>query len=311
MDNPSSLKRFPDNLMKCLVWVFYHYFTLAAANGQQNVSSPQDLQEPVNGAPAQRNSCDSGEAKDGRKGSSKDAWTLETSVPEPVTQKFTNKELDTLSWTESISSIDNMVPAQTYGLDTATTIFSLDAVDSLPGLIPQDRPADKPCHTAAATTTIDDFSQADKFMRLEVRLSAVPASKKSRVQQVGDLELAVLGKTEIPQRWTERLPALSQSQFRKIRSKFPVDWLEFLITLEDENSLSTYLREKLMDLVIVCFALADVGTSSHISGRRAEETKPFDIFEGFCGRFPYSIHSDWFSEDQLLNELLLKAYRYQ
>lgn len=310
IDQPSSLSRFPDNLMKCLVWVFYHHFTqAAAANGQQNVKT----HEPVimNCAPTQVNKSDSGEAKEGKNDGSKNAWSLETNhvnnrIPESFEKESTNRELDTFSWSESISSIDE---AQNGGLNTAPTAFSLDAVDSLPGLIPQDRPLDKPRHTT--TTNIDDIGCTncnEEIMPSEVRLSAIPISGMSRLQQVGDLEAAPEA-IEIPQRWTEALP-LSPSQLSKLEMKFPTDWLEFLVKLDHDKGLPPHLREKLVNLVKVCFALADVGSSSQVSGRRAGETKPFDIFEGFCGRFPYSINSDWLSEDQLLSELLLKAYRY-
>ena len=309
IDQPSSLSHFPNNLIKCLVWVFYHYFTQAAANRQQNVKT----HEPVilNGALTQINNSDSGEAKEGKNDSSKNAWTSETNhvndrMPESVRKESMNRELDTFSWSESVSSIDE---AQNDGLNAAPTVYSLDAVDSLPGLIPQDRPLDKPRHTT--TTNIDDIGCTncnEEIMPSEVRLSAIPISGMNRLQQVGDLE-AVPGAIKIPQRWTEALP-LSPSQLSDLKTKFPTDWLEFLVKLDHNKGLPAHLTEKLVDLVIVCFALADVGSSFRVSGRRAGETKPFDIFEGFCGRFPYSTHSDWLSEDQLLNELLLKAYRY-
>ena len=311
IDQPSSLSRFPDNLMKCIVWVFYHHFSQAAANGQKNVKPHEAV--IMSGAPTQINNADSGEAKERKNDGSKDAWTLETNstsneVPNYDKQESTNinRELDTFSWSESISSNDE---AQNDGLNAASNIFSLDAIESLPGLIPQDRPLDKPQHTA--TTNIDDIGCSNcngEILASEVRLSAIPISGMSKLQQVGDLEAAP-GMIEIPQRWTEGLP-LSYSQICELKMKFPTDWLEFLLKHDHEKCLAANLREKLVDLVIVCFALADVGTSSRISGRRAEETKPLDIFEGFCGRFPYSAHSDWLSGDQFLNALLLKTYRY-
>ena len=306
IDQPSSLSRFSDNLMKCIVWVFYHHFSQAAANGRENVKP----HEPVimSGAPTQINNADSGEAKESKKDSSKDAWTLETNSTSKEILRYDkesvkiNRELDTFSWSESISSNDE---AQSDGLNAASNIFSLDAIESLPGLIPQDRPLDKPQHTA--TTNIDDIGCFNCNDESEVRLSAIPISGVSKLQQVGDLEAAP-GMVEIPQRWTVGLP-LSYSQISELKTKFPTDWLEFLLKHDHEKGLAANLREKLVDLVTVCFALADVGTSSRISGRRAEETKPFDIFEGFCGRFPYSAHSDWLSGDQFLNALLLKTYR--
>lgn len=295
IDQPSSLSRFPDNLIKCIVWVFYHHFTQTAANGQKSVKSHELM--TTSGAPTQVNNSNSGEVKNN---GSKDAWTSETNsttnvIPQNGYQKKINRELDTFSWNESISSNDE---TQNEALNATSTVFSLDAIESLPGLIPQDRPLDNLPHTA--TTNIDD-----EIMPSEVRLSAIPISGMSKLQQVGDLGTA----PGLPQRWTEGLP-LTYSQLSELKTKFPTDWLEFLYERDLKKGLTTYLREKLIDLIIVCFALADVGTSSRISGRRAEEIKPFDIFEGFCGKFPYSIHSDWLSGDQFLNALLLKAYRY-
>ena len=298
IDQPSSLSHFPDNLIKCIVWVFYHHFTQAAANKQKSVK----LHEPMttSGDPSQINKSDPGEVK---RNGSKDAWASETNsisneIPQGRNKQEINRELDTFSWNESIWSNDE---AQNEALNATSTVFSLDAVESLPGLIPQDRPLDKLPH--AATTNIDD-----EIVSSDVRLSAIPISGMSKLQQVDDLRAAP-GMIEIPQRWTEGLP-LTYSQFSDLKTKFPTDWLEFLHERDLEKGLTTYLWEKLIDLTIVCFALADVGTSSRISGRRAEETKPFDIFEGFCRKFPYSIYSDWLSGDQFLNALLLKAYRY-
>ena len=310
IDQPSSLSRFSDNLMKCLVWIFYLHFTHLAANEQQSESEkPHDL---MNGIPAQlTNNYDAGKAKDGQNNDSNNAWTLKTDknrTLEHVKPESTNREVDTFSWSESISSIDDVNSTQTDGLTAATTVFSLDAVDSLPGLIPQDRPLDKPRH--AATTNIDDIGHTNgnnDFIPSEVRLSAIPISEMSRLQQVGDLEVAP-EIIEIPRRWMEGIP-LSHLQLSELRVKFPTDWLEFLIKRDHGKGLTDFLRGKLVDLIIVCLTLTDVGTSSCVSGRRTEETKPFDIFEGFCGRFPYSTHSDWLNGDQLLSELLLKAYR--
>ena len=303
IDQPSSLSHFPDNLIKCIVWVFYHHFTQAAANKQKSVK----LHEPMttSGGPSQINKSDPGEVKNN---GSKDAWTSETNsisneIPQGRNkQEFTkiNRELDTFSWNESISSNDE---AQNEALNATSTVFSLDAVETLPGLIPQDRPLDNLPHTA--TTNIDDD---DEIVSSDVRLSAIPISGMSKLQQVDDLGEAP-GMIEIPQRWTEGLP-LTYSQLSDLKTKFPTDWLEFLHKRDLEKGHNTYLREKFIDLTVVCFALADVKTSSRISGRRTEETKPFDIFEGFSGKFPYSIHSDWLSGDQFLNALLLKSYRY-
>ncbi len=305
IDQTSSLIRFPDNLIKCIVWVFYHHFTQIAANGKKNIKS----HEPVttSGAPTQINNSNSGQVKEGKKSGSKDAWTSETNSTNNEIPRHCNKqestkisrELDTFSWNESISSNDGA--QNDAALNATSAIFSLDAVESLPGLIPQDRPLDKPPHTT--TTNIDD-----EILPSEVRLSAIPISGMSKLQQVDDLGAAP-GMIEIPQRWTEGLP-LTYSQLSELKTKFPMEWLEFLLKRDLEKGLATYLTEKLIDLTIVCFALADIGTNSRISGRRAEETKPFDIFEGFCGKFPYSIHSEWLSGDQFLNALLLKAYRY-
>ena len=318
IDQPSSLTRFPGNLIKCIVWVLYHHFTQAAANGQKNVKPHEPV--IISGVQTQIKNCDSGETNVGKNNinSSKDAWTLEINsasdeIPQYGKQESTkiNRELDTFSWSESISSNDE---EHNGGLNTASNIFSLDAIESLPGLIPQDRPLDinpQPKHNMA-TTNIDDIigSNNDEVMASEVRLSAIPISGMSKLQQVGDLEAAP-GMIEIPQRWTEGLP-LSYSQLSELKAKFPTDWLEFLLKHDHNETsahLTTYLKEKLVDLALVCFALTDIGTCSRISGRRAKETKPFDIFEGFGGKFPYSTHSDWLSGDQHLNTLLLKAYR--
>ena len=309
IDQPLSLRRFSDNLLKCLVWVLYHHFLQAAAATNEHQNNELKVSSTENGYIHRQANCDSGcsGVAKGNVNDSKSAWTEEmsTRVPTSVKQESTTKE-GTLSWSESISSIDDVFSMQN-GKQNIDTVYALDAVDSLPGLIPQDRPLSRP-RQRSTTIIVDNMghpNDEDGITQSEVRLSAIPISGISKLQQVGDLD----GLIEIPVRWMEELP-LTYSQLNELRTKFPVDWLEFLVDCKHDSSLTSNLKEKLADLVMVCFALTDVGTSSQFCGGRVEETKPFDILEGFCGRFPYSTHSNWLNGDHLLTSLLLKAYRY-
>ena len=316
IDQPSSLQRFPDNLLKCLVWVFFHHFIS---------SSEVTKTPPKEGAPDKKidgvltDCCQElnrdSECVIGAKETvaitdhPKDVWYGEE-IPERRSvhaEQMSTKKEDVLSWSDSISSFDDALSSQTENLKT-DTIYTLEAVDSLPGLIPQDRPLDKPTvvRHRETTTTIDLGPEIDDDVILsEVRLSAIPITGISRIQQASELEST----SGIPLKWTEELP-LRSSQLSDLRSKISNDWLNFLISHNHEKHLSDYLKEKLVNLVLVCFALVDVETSSQMNGGRVEGTKPFDIFEGFCGRFRYCTYSDWLNGDHLLKSLLLKAYRY-
>ena len=316
IDQPSSLQRFPDNLLKCLVWVLLRHFLYAVPSTPENgntfdieKTSPLDVHCKTN--------CDSRQTEETKEtDGSKNAWSNSaeayTKLPVHVDQQHCDTKRDTtLSWSESISSFDDAVSMHADKLN-AESIYTLDAVNSLPGLIPQDRPLDNPGirHTVITTESADHPNSVDdNIAQSEVRQSAIPISGISRMQFTGYLEATCCMNHEIPRRWTEDLP-LKHSQLNNFKTLFPTDWLEFLLKYYKRNNSTFHLKEQLVDIVMLCFAIVDVGTSSNISGRRTEETRPFDIFEGFCGRFPYSIHSHWLTGDELLNSLVLKAYRY-
>ena len=305
IDQPSSLQRFPDNLLKCMVWVLLRYFLQACTTEPKNESTFDTEKTSPLHAHCKTN-CDSSQTEETKEANgSKNAWTISE---ETCTKHVEHTNRDTLSWSESISSFDEADPMHADKLNTES-IYTLDAVNSLPGLIPEDRPLDNPDLRHMVITTIetnDRPNSIDNVTQSEVRLSAIPISGISGMQQAGNLEAMDY---KMPQKWREQLP-LKHSQLNNFKTPFPTDWLEFLLKYHKKNSSTFHLKEQLVDIVMLCFAIVDVGTSSHISGRRTEETKPFDIFEGFCGRFPSSIHSHWLTGDELLNGLVLKAYRY-
>ena len=311
IDQPSSLKRFSDNLLKSLVWVLSHHFVNAIkneVNDEDNVPDanrihvhlPETEHLPANAT------CTVDRPKVTSDGT-RSAWTAtredNTEAAGHVSPQEFAKQADALSWSDSISDLCDDTSLQTDKLN-ADTAFTLDAVDSLPGLIPQDRPLD--WNELSPKTTKPVHSNG--LIQSEVGLSAI---KNVPISVVGELQQISDGRTDngIPLKWVEDLP-LKYSQLSKLRTQFPADWLELLVNQDRKNTFSAKLKERLVDLVIVCFAIADIGASSDLCGRRAEGTKPFDIFEGFCGRFPYSAHSEWLNGDKILNSLLAKAYRY-
>ena len=299
IDQPSSLQRFSDHLLKSLVWILSRHFMNVIKNEvhSDNVHNVPDAGS-VPESELRHGNSNVINSDEGPRDGSKSAWTVTRvdSTEAPVTQEVIG-QADALSWSDSLSDFGDAVSVQRDKL-TSHTRFTLDAVDSLPGLIPQDRPLYLNDQGPKKTTPIHKIHNLSDYNG--IIQSAIPMSGLSTKQRACD------GKTNdgIPLMWVEDLP-LKYSQISKLRTRFPTDWLE---SLGDQSILSASLKEKLINLVMVCFAIADIGTSSELCGRR-EETKPFDIFEGFCGRFRYSSQSNWLSGDQILSSLLTKAYR--
>lgn len=315
IDQPSSLQRFPENLLKCLVWVFFHHFTEFAITSQKEAAcdikkGPQESNPQVTYSHSEHNFH--GPRENITNNDSKDMWTKEASIRSVVKQESTKGE-DTTSWNESITSFDDALSILSDKLKADNVVYNLDAVDSLPGLIPEDRPLGRSDPgNRQITTVIDNVDLSPDFnvIQSEVRPSSIPKSGITGIKHAVAEEINTSTQSgDIPLRWMQELP-LKHSQLNELRSKFSTDWLEYLVNCNNENDLSAYLKEKLVNLVIMCLAIVDVGTSSRVCGRRMEVTKPFDIYEGFCGRFLYSTYSDWIVGDQLLYSLLLKAYRY-
>lgn len=106
-----------------------------------------------------------------------------------------------------------------------------------------------------------------------------------------------------PEEWLD-FP-LTLRQLDTLLSFFPTPWLKFISSsqpslMRDTLSLQTFKR-----LCLMCFSIADVPRSS----RGTAKTRPHHIHSSFCGEFPYSRNRNWLTQQPVLHQLTLQAYR--
>ena len=356
IDQPIMLERFSSNLLKCLVWVFYHHLhsTVAACSG--SASDDFDLNSHVDAAKvgdeATRKGLDSGleQSPLAEQHSVADStfeadWSGDLTrgavTPCHITTQTRFKELENLSWSESVWSLANDTP-EPLPAPQKPPHCDDHLLASLPGCIqdtllasPNTR-TDTHCHNPSRTMS---NGVTEAHVQSEMRLSEViqppqlagpaasyvapPDSRRPHPHRSGTF----------PDAWT-RLP-VTQSQLTALADSFPREWLELIKSsppssnctsqqppLPNNHQLPPSLNHKapsasfngagadqqLSDLVLACFCLVDVPACQLWCGTAC--TKPSDVYAGFCGDFPHSTHRQWLESDSQLYGLTLKAYRY-
>ena len=322
IDQPPALERFSDNLLKCIVWVTFQYFSTSSKKAHSKYNS-HSKKEPD---PVQREHSDSGIVSGGKRlqESTQEVWVSNQQPLSPrqgVNVAANRADPDTLSWSDSISSLgDDTKPAVPICQDMAVFSPDLQSVDSIPGLIPEDRPLETSNARARvfSETTIDNAAIVQSEMRVSA-LSGIAVAEhtprgphqeqKTRGRSSNRIhpEECEMDKGVLPESWT-KLP-LPYGKVSQLMRNFPHDWLKFVkeFTGSDfqRGPENEELEQNFMRLVMVCFSLMDVPCSSQLQAR----TQPYDIYSGFCGEFPYSSHLEWLTNNKLLNSLMLKAYR--
>ena len=330
IDQPPALERFSDNLLKCIVWVTFQLFSTTSKRYHNGYSSHGEKEQvPVQ---LQRMHSDSGFVSGGKclQGNTQEVWVSKQQPSSPVPRqdvKASCADPDTLSWNDSMSSLgDNTKPVlpSTYQ-DMAVFSPDLQTTDSIPGLIPEDRPLETSnTRTRAFSETTIDNGAAQSEIRTSapsgIAITDPTPGGPHQEQKTRGIRIRFSTKIHpeecetvkgMPESWT-KLP-LQYGQVNKLMRKFPHDWLKFVKeatgTDFQRGPNNEDMEQDFMRLVVVCFSLMDVPCSSQHLGKRAK-TEPYDIYNGFCGEFPYSSNLNWLTENESLNSLMLKAYRY-
>lgn len=108
-----------------------------------------------------------------------------------------------------------------------------------------------------------------------------------------------------PPKW--KLPPFSQIQMKQIMKHFPNEWYAFL---NHEQHLDSKKFELFSGLVVGCYSILDTPCRSTFNRYETPQTKPMDIYRGFCGEFPYSEYLSWLTDEPAVRTLALKSYRY-
>ena len=285
IDQPEALQRFSPNLLKVLVWVFLQHFL--------QESSAKSLSQTVTGSDnAEQVNCDSGFA-----GSILEQRVKIFEVVESEENRHSPPG-QSLSWSDSVSTLaeepspDQHIPMPDH------TLFDL------PGLLPQDRPLESP-DPVFTSRGLDAGATNDQ--PVPVSATPVPSHPKHRrtkdANKVHPDVRSTLG-VSVP-KWSN-LP-VQPHRLTELLREFPTEWLSHITG--STQRLDASLEEHLKKVAMTCYSLVDVPCSSRHSGYK-EQTKPFDIFSNFSGRFPYSPGVAWLKEDGALHNLVLKAYRY-
>ena len=326
IDQPPALERFSDNLLKCIVWVTFQYFSTSSKQARSSYNNHSE-KEPN---PIQEVDSSSGRISGGARlqESTREIWV---SNQQPLSLRrgvSVSGDPDTISWSDSIASLGDSTEPAAVPISQDMAVFSpdLQAADSIPGLIPEDRPLDPiEAHTRAfAETTIDNAT-----VQTEIRIPALSGTavaehtsrgshqeQKTRGRSSNKIhpEERAADKGLLPESWI-KLP-LSHGKVNQLMRKFPYGWLKSVKEFAGadfqrgpENEEHHELEQNFMKLVMVCFSLMDVPCGSSQPSGMAARTQPCDIYSGFCGDFPYSGNLEWLTENKLLNTLMLKAYR--
>ena len=276
IDNPQALERFSKNLLKTLVWVFFHHVHLYSRENQELCT-------------VKERRLDSGLAARGPPLQSQD---IEVHVSSPKPKGHVN--VGTHSWSDLISSTPSHSPAHATSLE-------------LPGHIPEDRPIEAPHLTALSETTLDSgtVQPAVRLSAVETRLVQIRGSKSVSSNKVHPEHCKQKG--SLPASWMQH--PLGYRQINKLLKDFPRDWLAF-IKETTANSCDPDTEHHFMRLVMVCFSIVDIPANNKLSGK-VSQTEPFNIYEGFHGEHPYSTNINWLTEEELLHSLVTRAYRYK
>ena len=194
---------------------------------------------------------------------------------------------DNESWAESVSSVEAIPPSM--------AMLPLGPTSSL---IPED------CPTTLGGRIEDIFVSPSHIVIPSLPMSRSASVPTNRGQRAGKVQ--PLMDTVTPQGWSD-VP-LSTVYVNKLLREFPTEWYNFIKSLSDGVVLSSSEERQLMTLVMVCYSLVDVPTLSTGCGSQRETTS-FDVYQGFMGEFPYSLHLSWLTTDSDLTSLVLKAYR--
>lgn len=220
IDQPPALRRFSSNLLKCIIWMLYHYIVRQQMVEEREVEGDRerdrcrvDWRKRNKVAPQvhlesfQRATI-----------SQPDCTALNNSPTPPINKAVTSEaKEDSLSWT-SIESIE----------DTHTSGENDDPqqLDTMCGLIPTDIPLD-PIHQGShwTATTAPPLLQSHKL--------------------------------PFPSQWLE-FPLLDR-QLDILLPSFPSDWLRFLCA-SNVGELALSLEETLLfkKLCLTCFSIVDV-----------------------------------------------------
>ena len=311
IDQPSVLERFASNLLKCVVWVLYHYCTNARgeegskekgeAEGEKKEEGDCEEEEDGRGSREKENGGKKMETpKEGPKSSHvftgwaqrtdtlpaspATSWhssghAVSTSATDP--RHLKPKESDSLSW--------NSVESTGSGSHASDQLSPQHILaNTMPGLIPVDIPLQLPM---TKQTMSSDWTHN----------RAMPATSEHATQPTPQ-------KTDlfwIPSPWLE-FP-LPESELNALLNKFPEHWLDFLCGANTEEPRLS--AEEELTLKRLCMACLNIMDASHHT-LSAAQTRPFHIHSGFHGEFPYSAERDWLVGNRNLYQLMLKAYRY-
>lgn len=308
IDQPSALEHFSQNLLNSLVWVMFHHFsahtkTRGRVEHEHRLHSPKEL--------FQRTNLDSGLA--GSLSARKHPWEASRDLKEAHSLPKQTSPLssdrphnpDTLS-----GYSDNLEPTSPSRPGFFPDPFHSELnTASLPGLIAVDRPVDshemRHLGGVLSETTINtDIVEVN--IPVSGVFSAAQTNGRSSAVRANKVHPKACGPNGMPPRWIE-LP-LNYSQINRLLDHFPHKWMNFIMERSGKSIGLKEMEQQFVRLVMVCFSLVDIPCQNLLLEKTAQ-TKPFDIYKGFCGEFPYSSNLDWLTSDELLKSLALKAHR--
>ncbi len=304
IDQPSALERFSGNLLKCTVWVLCHHFCDQKLNGQIE-NSKSEVHDTVSMDTVPQ-------------ALSTELAFSTTSRQQPCAPS--SPPDSTLSWSDSISTLGDIDHPTNPNHPTSVLKFTpmlcddpaIEPTVSLPGLIPEDRPLEfEYMETVFSRATTGNDTVATEVTLSKVALDGANLQRKRSAGALIEVHTdSVVRTMDKALKWRD-LP-LRYSQISRLLKNFPQEWFTFVRESMAVSLGHAEMEQDFKKLAVVCCSLMDTPCSAQIlSERRAttEKTKPFDIYRGFCGEFPYSVHLDWLKSDSTLSDLVLKAYR--
>ena len=118
---------------------------------------------------------------------------------------------------------------------------------------------------------------------------------------------------DVPSRWKNS--PLEQTFIDSLLSNFPTSWYKYVLKSLDLGSVSDTeevindpnLLRMYQELVCTCYALVDL---LGYPGSSAQEAGPGHEYKTYNGQIPWSLHQEWISNDSVLKDLVIRAYRF-
>ena len=295
IDQPSVLRKFSDNLLKCIVWVLHHY--LSNRCGRQGQGEGETKEEKERQRTRQREGVRKGEGghlnpeKGGLNWRRRNKIVPVVDSEPPQTQTLTHTPTHNTTKHHLIAQQNRTTAIEAKDLDNLS--WNSHAEEShrnetiqheMSGLIPVDIPLDSSDIGLRETTGSHGFNTTDDSVKDTVQTSHFSQQQSPFLNE-----------------WFN-LPNFD-NQLTTLLPSFPTDWLGFISTDHSLPDTAPLLQFK--KLCLSCFKIVDVPQSS----LGTTQTKPFHIHAGFYGEFPYSTDRDWLICNQELYHLILKAYR--